>query len=245
MSFTTAYLTLLIGSAFPSALGTSLPQPTRSGTGGPYHFNNDSQTITPARPSSSAAVQTASNYGAAVKCWNEWDSYSGWLTSCPKTTITGSVYTLSDQWTYTEYKTSKLCDAHPRAVAHGGWRTSYSTESEITYPFQTISLTTITYDSPPSRIPIPIVTTTDAGPVTDLTVTRATPAPQPRCTIDNKNCQSLFSAWTAGGFTQSKPPRYYPEPGDPCDACVLFVPSVKLLYFLVSMTGDCCGNNCT
>ncbi|KAK5163773.1 uncharacterized protein LTR77_010446 [Saxophila tyrrhenica] len=242
LSFALACSLLFIGFSSHLTSCTKIPDTTRSAESGPYRLLNVSRTNAPQRSNSNATL-TASNYDDAVKCWNDWDSYSAWSTTCPKTTIPYSTYTLSDHWTYTEYETFKLCDGHPRAVANGGWRTSYSTESDITYPFQTITLTTITYEFPPSGIPAATVTTTGVSVHTQETVTCASPAPTPSCTIDDKNCASLFSAWTADGFTRSKPPCYYPEPGDACDACALFVPSVKLLYWPVSMTGDFCGSD--
>lgn len=196
--------------------------------------------------SSTAFTETAVDYTAGSKCWDEWDAYSHWQTHCPKTTIAKSTYVLSDAFTYTDYKTYKLCDGHPRAVARGGWRTSYSVDSSVQFNSNdAVSVTTFEFVKPPHGIPISTVTTTAVGLETLLDTLCASLTSVPRCTIDSPVCESLFSAWTAGSFVRSRPPCTYAVTGGACDDCAIFVPSVKLLYFPVRMTGDFCGKDCT
>jgi hypothetical protein len=192
---------------------------------------------------SNVVTETATDYPAADQCWKEWDAYSQWQTDCPMTTIE-SVYTHTATYAYTEYKTYKLCDGHTRAVVTDDWRTSTTTESAKIMPFSvTIPATTETLEFPPSGVPIETVTTTASeGTYTVTSCAETTPAP--RCTIDGKNCKALFSAWTAGGFSRSRPPCNFVETAKACDACLIYVPTVKLLYFPVSMTGGYCGDDC-
>lgn len=237
---------LIVSILLHCAVGVHLRNHTVPGNSSTSRLAEPERTAVSSLPpsgSSEAFTTTASDQVAASSCWKEWDAYSAWSTHCPKTTSTGSIYTLTDDWTFTSYKTYKLCDGHPRASAQGGWRTSYSTMSDVTYPFQTVTLSTVTYEFPPSGTPVSTVTTTDVRPTTELITSCAQPTSLPSCTIDSDNCKSLFSAWTAGGFTRSKPPCYYDMPTAACDNCALYVPTVKLLYFPVSMTGNFCDDN--
>lgn len=174
---------------------------------------------------------------AALACWQQWDDYSSSSTNCPKTTITGSTTTWTSKVTSTIRETFKLCDGHPRAVATGGERTSTSLGSMSGTPY-----TTYTMVFPPSDVPVATevtqVTTTTAFVETSCVTEVATPT----CSIGSDDCKALFSSWTAGGYKKGRPPCTYVLPKDPCDDCWIYVPSVRLMYFPVSMTGDFCGD---
>ena len=189
------------------------------------------------RVEGSQSTSITSGFAAADKCWAQWDAYTIHLTNCGKTTATGDTTTRTETWTSIIDRTYKLCDGHPRAVATGGERTWTSTgrlnngSASTTY-FETL---------PPSGIPLSTATTTVTTEYTYLTTTCASSIPAPQCSIHNEECHSLFDTWTAGGFIRPKPPCTYTVSGGPCNKCWIYVPSVQLIYFPVSMTGDFCG----
>lgn len=185
-----------------------------------------------------------SGSAAADNCWSEWDAWSTYSSRCPQTTLTVSSYTATDTLTSIVYETFKLCDGHPRARAAGGERTTTGT---VTIRFPDISSTSLsiyTNVQPPSGIPLSTTTTTDTAVVKLPSTACITSKPTPSCTIDAGNCVSLFSAWTAGNFSRLEPPCLPAFNEIPCDNCIIYIPSVRLIYFPVSMTGNFCGE-CT
>ena len=136
------------------------------------------------------------------------------------------------------YETYKLCDGHPRAVATGHEWTKTFTGAMSGHP------STYYQDMPPSGRPQHTVIATTTDTITSAMVTCANALQTPHCSIDNNDCRSLFTAWTAGGFSRLEPPCYgrsYAPSGGPCDVCSIRISSVRLLYFPVSMNGDLCG----
>lgn len=184
---------------------------------------------------SSSANQTGLQ--AALLCWQQWDNYSTSSLNCPKTTITGSTTVFTDKITSTIRETFKLCDGHPRAVATGGERTSTSLGSMSGTPY-----TTYTMVFPPSGIPVATETMKITTTTAFFETSCVTEVPMPTCSIGSDDCKVLFGSWTAGSYEKGRPPCTYALPKDPCDDCWIYVPSVKLMYFPVSMTGDFCGD---
>ena len=190
--------------------------------------------------SNSRRISNSSNQTglqAALACWQQWDDFSTASTNCPKTTITVSTTTWTNRVTSTIQETFKLCDDHPRAVATGGERTSTSLGEMSGTPY-----TTYTMVFPPSGVPVATETTQLTTTTTFVETSCVTEVPTPTCSIGNEECKALFSSWTAGSYERSRPPCTYALPKDPCDDCWIYVPSVKLIYFPVSMTGDLCGS---
>ena len=194
--------------------------------------------IQPTVTSISGRFANQTGLRAANACWLQWDAYSSSSTNCPKTTSLVTSY----RATYTETsvidETYKLCDGHPRANVTGSeWVSRFTVSEDGT-------LSTIPETMPPSGIPISTGTTTVTAEVTYLTTKCATPVPTPKCSINGEKCLALFSEWTAGNFSRLRPPCTGKIPSDPCDDCGLYIPSVRLMYFPVTMTGNFCGNNC-
>lgn len=186
---------------------------------------------------SSAAPSNQTELQAAVECWSQWGEYSTASTTCPKTTSTGSTLRFTDIVTSRIVETFKLCDGHPRAIATGGERTSTSLGEMSGTPY-----TTYTMVLPPSGVALSTETTQLTTTMTLMETSCASPMRQPTCSIGNDACKALFSSWTAGGFSKLRPPCTYALPKDPCDDCWIYVPSVQLIYFPVSMTGNFCGS---
>jgi hypothetical protein len=185
----------------------------------------------------SQSLPTPSGLQAALECWAQWDAFSTSSTNCPKTTITDSPTTWTSRVVSTLDKTFKLCDGHPRAIATGGERTSISLGEQSGTPY-----TTYTMVFPPSGIPVSTERTLITTTITAMETSCASPVPTPKCSIGNDECKALFSSWTAGSFSRLRPPCTYAQPKNPCDDCEIYIPSVKLIYFPVSMTGDFCGS---
>lgn len=185
-------------------------------------------------------TETSSGLAAAEECWASWDVFSSYLTTCAKTIIPGPTTTRAGTWTSIVYKTYELCDGHPRAIATGGERTWVSTATWANGSAWTTFYETL----PPSGIPLSTATVTHTSTRVFDTTTCASPLPTPQCSIDDSNCLALASAWTAGGFSRNKPPCSVGSSIDPCDYCQIFISSIKLIYFPVTMAGDFCGN-CT
>jgi len=176
----------------------------------------------------------------AERCWQSWDAWSTSSSDCPVTTVTTLPETVTSLWTSIVYETFKLCDGHPRANVTGGEHVSVSTGEGPGGKTTTFSMTL-----PPSGIPLHTKTTDMKITTTFYETQCATLIPTPTCTINGKQCASLFSIWTAGGFTRGRPQCTMNPVTNPCDDCELFIPSVQLLYFPVTMTGDFCGRNYT
>lgn len=198
----------------------------------PYN-NNTSPT-----PTCNAANAT-DLLAAADKCWSQWEDYSAATTSCPLTTTDTSITTFTDTDTTVQHLTYSLCDGHPRANASGGEWTSRTTLSESGTPSETRAEV-----MPPSGIPEATMTTVFTTAMTFFETACASPPAVPTCEVGEKECKALFSSWTVGSFTRGKPPCTMGLPQDPCDECRIYVPTVRLMYFPVTMTGDFCGNDC-
>ncbi len=123
------------------------------------------------------------------------------------------------------------------AVATGGERTWTSLGEMSGTPY-----TTYTAVLPPSGIPLSTEKTLVTATTTYMEISCASAIPTPKCSVGNDDCKALFSSWTAGGFTKLRPPCTYALPTNPCDNCYIYIPSVRLIYFPVSMTGNFCGN---
>lgn len=182
------------------------------------------------------AANTTNALVSADSCWSSWDAWSTSSLNCALTTTATSKLTFTEQRSSVIYETYKLCDGHPRANATAPESTSRTTASESGTAY-----TTYTDVLPPSGIPESTVTTLVTSRATYFETACITPQPSPRCSIGAEECQSLMSAWTAGGFKRDKPPCTVPLSADPCDDCRIFIPTVKLIYFPVTMTGDFCG----
>ena len=227
----------LLASSIPS-LDNSRPAgivPTSSTQRSPSQIFNHSSPAVGGIPSS---VPIQSGFAVADQCWKEWDAYSTSMTSCPETTFTEETTTRTDSWTSIIYETYKLCDGHPRASATGGERAWTSTGRYVNGSVFTTWFNTL----PPSGIPLWTDTLTTTEIVTFFSTSCANPIPAPKCSINAEDCVSLYSAWTKGGFSRIPPPCTLAPLKYPCEACEIYVPSVRLIYFPVSMTGDFCGD---
>lgn len=179
-------------------------------------------------------------------CWFKWDEWSTSTTNCQSTT-----FTLENQkgetLTTTVFETFKLCDGRPRARVVGGDKTSLTTLSNFpVFTGSTFGTTTTvqTVIIPPSGIPRSTITTIPTTNDPILGSKCITTPPQPTCSIASGVCSELFSLWTEGNFTRNRPPCTFAFPSRTahgCQDCALFVPSVQLIYFPVSMTGNFCG----
>lgn len=185
------------------------------------------------------SLANSSGLAAANQCWSEWDAWSSYSTDCPKTTVTERVVTETDDWTSVVYPTYKLCDGHPRARATGVEWTSLSTAK---FNLTGTPYTTYTTVLPPSARPLSTISTTSTRTQTPRVTSCAGAASRPTCSINNADCRSLFSAWTAGDFSRLEPPCHFETATSPCDNCYISIPSVRLMYFPVTMTGNFCGN---
>lgn len=190
---------------------------------------------------------------AASACWSQWDAYSLHSSQCQLTTTSVLSNTFTEVETSIAYETYKLCDGHARARASAGERTSTVTITELFSVSRVTSSgsaffsgesTRLSYETttlPPSGIPVSTATSTITTivkvPKTRCIITE----PTPQCSIDSNNCRSLYQAWSAGDFKRNIPPCHYDPPKDPCVQCNIYIPSVKLMYFPVSMTGNFCG----
>ena len=116
---------------------------------------------------------------------------------------------------------------------------SASTATEQGVPYTTYSVTL-----PPTGIAVSTATTVDTRATTIYNTECVHSIPTPTCSIDGEDCRSLFASWSPGG-TRGRPPCTVEAATNPCDDCVLYIPSVKLMYFPVSMTGNICGNYST
>ena len=209
-----------------------------SPSNGPTSISNQPPELSSSRGTqSSQSLLSQSRLQAALECWSQWDKYSTSSTECPKTTITESPITWTSRVLSTIQKTFELCDGHPRAVATGGERTSTSLGEMSGTPY-----TTYTVVHPPSGIPLSTEKTLVTATTTYLETSCASPVPTPKCSIRDDDCKALFSSWTAGGYSRLRPPCTFALPKDPCDNCWIYVPSVRLIYFPVSMTGNFCGS---
>ena len=224
----------VIASNVSSALGISQSGPSSSSisvSSQDTDFSSSTGIRSPQPPQFTSGLQ------AALQCWAQWDEYSTSSTECPKTTITESPITWTSRVVSIIEKTFELCDGHPRAVATGGERTSTSLGEMSGTPY-----TTYTVVLPPSGIPLSTERTLVTATTTYLATSCATTVPTPKCSIGNDDCKALFSSWTAGGYSRLRPPCTYALPKNPCDNCWIYIPSVRLMYFPVSMTGNFCGS---
>lgn len=197
-------------------------------------FNNST---TP--PSLAVPTPTANGTGFAHanKCWSSWDAWSTSSKNCRLTTTNTETVAFTEERSSVIYETYKLCDGHPRANATAGESTSRTTASE-----SGTAWATFTEVLPPSGIPESTITTLVTSRATLYETACATSLASPSCSIGVEDCPSLFSAWTAGGFKRGRPSCTFAMSADPCDDCAIYIPTVQLLYFPVSMTGDFCGD---
>lgn len=183
---------------------------------------------------------TSGNLSEANKCWSSWDAWSTSRSDCPVTTVATIPKTYTSRWTSVIYETYKLCDGHPRANVTGGDWVSVSTGLDIDGATTTYSETL-----PPNGIPVATSTTVMKTTTTFYETQCITTMPTPSCLINGDDCRSLFSMWTAGNFSRGRPQCTTNPVTDPCDDCVLYIPSVQLIYFPATMTGNFCGSNYT
>lgn len=183
-------------------------------------------------------------------CWTEWEKWSTTSENCKSTTYT--LDNLSGETiTTTVFETFKLCDGHPRARVTNGDRTSITTVRDFPiFTGKTFGTTTTveTIIVPPSGTPVTTITTIPTSNDPILASKCITVPPSPSCSVTNIGiCSTLFSIWTSGNFTRMRPPctaTFASTTAQNCEGCIMFVPSIQLIYFPVSMTGNFCGD-CT
>lgn len=215
------------------------------------------------RPASLSTNSTnGTGFQAALNCWYQWNAYSDSTSStvCFSSASTTIVETVS--FPRILYDTYTLCDGVPRAVV---------SNSTHPYVYETVTFSetdwfeyTATESSEVSLTGIP--TRTIGSTVLSTLVypesssyscgTLPTPITTPTCSIQSQYCSRVWDVYDtmvskknagsgSGSAVLNTPPCSWSDPvtGQRCNSqCAVYVATVQLIYFPVSMTGDFCGN---
>ena len=213
-----------------------------------------------ARPvQSSANFANGTDFQAALSCWHQWDAYSDSASStvCISSIPTTVIETVSLPSTL--YDTYTLCDGVPRAAisnsTHPYVYTTVTMSETDWFDYTAIESSEVSLTGIPTKtVGSTVLSTYVYSEVSSYSCgSLLAPITTPTCSIRPEYCSRVWDAYSAavsndgtnGSMVLNVPPCTYSAPvtGSRCDSrCAVYVATVQLIYFPVSMTGDFCGD---